>query len=91
MRSGCSRVTGFATSIDAMIVGVSLAFLDVAIVPVAVAIGVCTFAMVTLGVMVGRGLGALVGRRAEILGGLVLIGIGVGILVQHLGHRGAGI
>ena len=84
-------VTGFATSIDAMIVGVSLAFLDVAIVPVAVAIGICTFAMVTLGVMVGRGLGTLVGRRAEILGGLVLIGIGVGILVQHLGDRGAAI
>ena len=84
-------VTGFATSVDAMIVGVSLAFLDVAIVPVAVAIGICTFAMVTLGVMVGRGLGALVGRRAEILGGLVLIGIGVGILVQHLGDRGAAI
>jgi putative Mn2+ efflux pump MntP len=84
-------VTGFATSIDAMIVGVSLAFLDVAIVPVAIAIGVCTFAMVTLGVMVGRGLGVLAGRRAEILGGLVLIGIGAGILVQHLGERGAGI
>ena len=84
-------VTGFATSIDAMIVGVSLAFLDVAIVPVAIAIGVCTFLMVTLGVMVGRGLGALAGRRAEALGGLVLVGIGVGILVQHLGARSAGL
>lgn len=84
-------VTGFATSIDAMIVGVSLAFLDVAIVPVAIAIGVCTFLMVTLGVMVGRGLGTLAGRRAEAIGGLVLVGIGVAILVQHLGARGAGL
>ena len=59
--------------------------------PVALAIGACTFAMVTLGVMVGRGIGAVAGRRAEALGGLVLVGIGVGILVQHLGARGAGL
>jgi putative Mn2+ efflux pump MntP len=45
----------------------------------------------TLGVMVGRGLGALAGQRAELVGGLVLIGIGAGILVQHLGAAGAGI
>jgi putative Mn2+ efflux pump MntP len=45
----------------------------------------------TLGVMVGRGLGALAGQRAELVGGLVLIGIGAGTLVQHLGAAGAGI
>jgi putative Mn2+ efflux pump MntP len=40
--------------------------------------------MVTLGVMLGRVLGSLVGRRAEVAGGLVLIGIGSAILWQHL-------
>src|SRR5471030_808233 len=73
-------VTGFATSIDAMAVGVGLALLDVSIVPIAAAIGVATFAMVTIGVMVGRMLGALAGKREEIVGGLVLIGIGGAIV-----------
>ena len=77
-------LTGFATSIDAMIVGVGLAFLNVDILPVAAAIGLVTFAMVTLGVMVGRVLGAVAGKRAEIFGGLVLIGIGTTILFDHL-------
>jgi putative Mn2+ efflux pump MntP len=78
-------VTGFATSIDAMAVGVGLALLDVAILPIAAAIGLSTFIMVTAGVMLGRVLGALAGKRAEIVGGIVLIGIGVAILVEHLG------
>ena len=77
-------VTGFATSIDAMAVGVSLAFLDVDIVPVAAAIGLATLTLVTAGVLLGRVLGAIAGRRAEILGGVVLIGIGLGILHEHL-------
>ena len=77
-------VTGFATSIDAMAVGVGLAFLDVDILPVAAAIGLTTFVMVTVGVMVGRVLGAIAGKRAEIVGGVVLIGIGITILVEHL-------
>lgn len=78
-------MTGFATSIDAMAVGVGLAFLDVSILPVAAAIGFTTFVMVTLGVMVGRVLGAVAGKRAEVIGGLLLIGIGAAILVEHLG------
>ena len=76
--------TGFATSIDAMAVGVGLAFLDVNILVVALAIGLTTFAMVTLGVMVGRLLGAVVGRWAEGLGGVLLMGIGSLILFEHL-------
>ncbi|MCS0580111.1 manganese efflux pump MntP [Massilia pinisoli] len=79
-------VTGFATSIDALAVGVGLAFIDANIVTVAGAIGFSTFVMVTLGVMVGRGLGKLVGKRAELVGGLVLIVIGAAILYEHLGH-----
>lgn len=78
-------VTGFATSIDAMAVGAGLALIDERIVPIAAAIGFTTFAMVTFGVMVGQWLGAAAGRRAEVGGGLVLIGIGIMILTQHLG------
>lgn len=77
-------ITGLATSIDAMAVGVGLAFLDVEILPIVAAIGLTTFVMVTLGVMVGRLVGAAAGRRAEILGGVLLIGIGTAILVEHV-------
>ena len=77
-------VTGFATSIDAMAVGVGLAFLDVNIYPIAISIGFTTFVMVTLGVMVGKVLGNIAGKRAEIVGGVLLIGIGCAILYEHL-------
>ena len=78
-------LTGFATSIDALAVGVGLAFVDVHIGWVAAAIGLATFMMVSVGVMLGRVLGAIAGRRAEILGGLLLIGIGTAIVFEHLG------
>jgi len=67
-----------------MVVGASLAFIDANIVTTAGAIGLATFTMVTLGVMLGRGLGQLVGKRAELIGGLVLIAIGGFILYEHL-------
>ena len=76
--------TGFATSIDAMAIGVGLAFLDVHIGVVALVIGLCTMTMVTIGIMLGRALGALVGKRAEIIGGVILIVIGCAILYEHL-------
>lgn len=76
--------TGFATSIDAMAVGVGLAFLDVNIITIALAIGFATFAMVTLGVMVGRLLGNIAGRWAEAIGGILLIAIGAVILYEHM-------
>lgn len=75
--------TAFATSLDAMAVGVGLAFLQVSIVTTALAIGCATFMMSTLGMMVGRFIGPLLGKRAEILGGIVLIGIGSEILWSH--------
>ena len=76
--------TGFATSIDAMAVGVGLAFVDVNIVVAAIAIGLATTLMVTIGVMLGRALGSVAGKRAEVLGGIALIGIGSVILYEHL-------
>ena len=76
-------VTAFATSIDAMAVGIGLAFLEVNIVVVALVIGACTLVMVTIGIMLGHALGTLVGKRAEIVGGLVLIAVGIGIAYEH--------
>lgn len=76
-------VTAIATSLDAMAVGVSLAFLQVNIVHTALAIGCATMIMATLGSMVGLFICPLLGKRAEILGGVVLIGIGVNILLEH--------
>ena len=76
--------TGLATSIDAMAVGVGLAFLDVNIGVVALVIGLTTLVMVTLGIMLGRILGSLAGKRAEIMGGVMLIAIGAVILYEHL-------
>lgn len=77
-------LTGFATSIDAMAVGIGLAFLEVNILLVAAVIGLCTFVMVTIGVMLGRVLGQKVGDKAEIFGGLILILVGVMIAVEHV-------
>ncbi|TKS55284.1 manganese efflux pump [Luteimonas yindakuii] len=75
--------TGFATSIDALAVGVGLALLDVNIAVMAAVIGLCTLVMVTTGVMLGRVLGAMAGRRAAILGGVILIVIGMTIVYEH--------
>lgn len=75
--------TAIATSLDAMAVGVGLAFLKVNILTTAFAIGCATFMMSTLGMMVGRFIGPLLGKRAEILGGVVLIAIGAQILYAH--------
>jgi putative Mn2+ efflux pump MntP len=77
-------ITGLSTSIDALAVGVGLAFVDTPIAVVAVVIGLCTFSMVTLGIMLGRVLGEMVGKRAEVIGGIILIGVGAVILYEHL-------
>lgn len=77
-------IAGLATSIDAMAVGVSLAFADVHIAVVAIVIGACTFVMVTIGIMLGRALGVVIGKRAEIVGGVILIAVGTVILHEHL-------
>ena len=76
--------TGLGTSIDAMAVGVSLAFLDVPILVVAAVIGLCTLVMVSTGIMLGRVLGVLAGKRAEIAGGVVMVLVGTAILYEHL-------
>jgi putative Mn2+ efflux pump MntP len=78
-------LTAIGTSIDALAVGVTLALIDASIWVNALAIGLATFMMTTIGVMMGRVLGEKFGRYAEAAGGVILIVIGTRILVQHLG------
>lgn len=74
-----------ATSIDALAVGVSFAFFSFSIVTPVLIIGAVTFCLSALAVFIGNRVGALFGNRVEVLGGLVLIGIGARILLQDLG------
>lgn len=80
-----------ATSIDALIVGVSFAFLETPDTPLWMAIllpvliiGSVTYIMSMLGILFGKKAGDKLGKRMEMLGGLILIGIGVKILAEHL-------
>ncbi|MEQ3626043.1 MAG: manganese efflux pump MntP family protein [Celeribacter sp.] len=77
-------VTAFATSVDAMAVGVSLAFADVPILPVALASGLATFAMATAGALIGSRVGPRTGGHAETGGGALLVLLGGWILVTQL-------
>lgn len=77
-------VTAVETSIDALAVGVDLGFVDVNILVASAAIALATMVMVTIGVMLGRVLGTMVGKRAEIVGGMVLMRVGGTILFEHL-------
>lgn len=74
-----------ATSIDALAVGISFAFLGVDIITAAVLIGVTTFVLSGAGVVVGNMFGAKYKSKAELAGGIVLILIGLKILLEHLG------
>ncbi len=76
--------TAVATSLDALAVGIGLAFLQVNIIAIALTIGIATTIMATTGVLVGRLVGPMLGKWAEVLCGLVLISIGCTILSQHL-------
>lgn len=74
-----------ATSIDALAVGVTMAFLDVNIWIAATVIGVITFVLSAVGVVLGYRFGTLLGSKAGLLGGVILIGLGVKIILEHLG------
>jgi putative Mn2+ efflux pump MntP len=73
-----------ATSIDALAVGLTFAFLDVQIITPVIIIGAVTFVLSYMGVFLGGRIGRGVGKKVEAAGGLVLIAIGVKILVEHL-------
>lgn len=74
-----------ATSIDALAVGVSFSFLDIAIFSAALTIGCITFCLSFAGVMFGKKCGQAFQNKAEILGGVMLVLIGLKILVEHIG------
>ena len=78
-------ILAIATSIDALAVGVTFAFLQVDIVPAVCFIGTVTFLLSVIGVKVGNVFGTRYKSRAELVGGLILIAIGVKILLEHLG------
>jgi putative Mn2+ efflux pump MntP len=77
-------VLTIATSIDALAVGLSLAMIHIQILAPSVIIGVVTYGLSMTGLFAGNKLGEKFGKRMEIIGGLVLLGIGFRILITHL-------
>ena len=77
-------ILSLATSIDALVVGLSFAFLAVNIVLASSTIGVVAFTATAIAFSVGTKMGKFIGRRAEVIGGLVLIAIGLRILISHI-------
>lgn len=73
-----------ATSIDALIVGMSLAFIDVNVAFPSMIIGIVAFVITFLGFYAGKSLNFLFKNKIEIIGGFVLIGIGIKVLIEHL-------
>lgn len=81
-------VLAVATSIDALAVGISMAFLSVDIISAASMIGVTTFVISSAGVVIGHKFGTKYKDKATMVGGVILILIGVKILLEHLGIIG---
>lgn len=77
-----------ATSIDALAVGITFAFLQVSILPAVSMIALVTFGLSFMGVFIGNRCGSSLGKRAELVGGIVLVLIGLKILLEHLGVIG---
>ena len=77
-------ILAIATSIDALAVGLSLAFIDVNIWHAVAVIGIVTLLLSAAGIYLGHGIGTRLGNKASIVGGLVLIIIGIKIVIEHL-------
>jgi putative Mn2+ efflux pump MntP len=73
-----------ATSIDALAIGVSFAFLKISLVISIIIIGTITFILSFIGVFVGNRAGHFFEKKIELAGGLILIGMGTKILIEHL-------
>ena len=76
-------ILSIATSIDALAVGVSFAFLNVHIIPLCLSIAIITFVLCFIGVMIGSFLGPIFKNYSQIVGGIILILIGINILNEH--------
>ena len=77
-------ILSVATSIDALMVGLSFVFLQTSILEPILAIGLITFCLSFIGFYFGCGLGRIFGNKVKIIGGLILIAIGIRILLEHL-------
>jgi putative Mn2+ efflux pump MntP len=77
-------VLSVATSIDALAVGISFGFLQVNIIVPALIIGTVAFVFSFAGVMTGTQLASVLGKKVEVIGGLILILIGLKIVLEHL-------
>jgi putative Mn2+ efflux pump MntP len=77
-------ILSIATSIDALAVGISFSFLDLSIALPVMVIGTITFGLSFLGVFIGNKSGHFFEGKIEIIGGVILIGIGIKILLEHL-------
>lgn len=84
-KTGDMLLSAVATSIDALAVGVSFSFLQVEILPAAAIIGITTMLISMLGIKIGSLFGTKLKARAELLGGVILVLIGIKILLEHLG------
>ena len=90
--NGIKEILGFktmfllavATSIDALAVGITFAFLKVDIIPAVSIIGIITFAISIIGVKIGNVFGDKYEKKAELAGGIILILLGIKILIEHL-------
>lgn len=78
-------ILAIATSIDALAVGITFAFLKYPVVKAVTVIGVVTFIISMAGVYIGNFFGSRFKKKAEIAGGIILVGIGIKILLEHLG------
>ena len=76
-------ILSIATSIDALAVVVTFAFLNIDIIPICVSIGVITFLVCFIGVLIGKKIGSVFKNYAQIIGGIILILIGLNILNEH--------
>ena len=77
-------ILSVATSIDALMVGLSFAFLQTAIVIPIIAIGIVTFFLSYLGFHFGNAIGNILGSKIKVIGGVILIALGIKILLEHL-------
>ncbi len=83
-RLGVLLVLAIATSIDALAAGVTFAFMAINIWSSILIIGLITFVLCTIGALLGKCAGCALGQRAQIVGGIILIVMGLKILVEHI-------
>ncbi|MCP4583651.1 MAG: manganese efflux pump [candidate division Zixibacteria bacterium] len=76
-------ILSVATSIDALAVGLSIALLGIEVWSASIIIGIVACVMTAIGMVFGRKLGAIFGKRMEFIGGIILIGIGIKIVIEH--------